>query len=79
MAGYCSDRVYALVCDENRHMLHLVAEILRSFGIRKITLVTDSASVSLGEICQSLSDFLALDTVAAAARFDVAKDSVEAA
>jgi len=52
---------------------------LRSFGIRKITLVTDSASVSLGEICQSLSDFLALDTVAAAARFDVAKDSVEAA
>ena len=60
-------------------MLHLIAEILRCFGFRKITLVTDSASVSLAEICPSLSDFLALDTIAATARIDVANDHVEAA
>ena len=79
MAGYCLDRVYALACDENRHTLHLIAESLRSLGMRKIILVIGSVSVLLAEICQTLSDFLALDTIASTARIDVAKDHVEGA
>jgi CheY-like chemotaxis protein len=44
MPGYKLDRIQVLCCDENQHMLNLIAEILRGLGIRQITLVRDSAT-----------------------------------
>jgi two-component system, chemotaxis family, chemotaxis protein CheY len=44
MSGYQLDRIQTLCCDENQHMLFLIAEILRGLGIRQITMVRDSAS-----------------------------------
>ncbi len=44
MSGYQLDRIQALCCDENQHMLHLIAVILRGLGVRQLTMVRDSAS-----------------------------------
>jgi CheY-like chemotaxis protein len=44
MSGYQLDRIQGLCCDENQHMLHMIAAILRGLGIRQITMVRDSAS-----------------------------------
>jgi len=41
--GYRFDRLSVMVVDDNRHMLNLVAEILRGLSIRRLIRLTDPA------------------------------------